>query len=222
MRSDDGTSRIKQHETDFRHSSHRRGDGRLGFTRVGGDAALAVGHDRGAGTEDRIRCRFHVSRFRWGQSAELSRKAKADYIFKMMNKLHWEGGRWSGILNFLSRQVFYDDPKYFCKGDDFANFLLQPESWQLDDPLHLLMIPYSQLLSPPTRNHQRKHLISVGGYKGGNRTIARTVIETVPDYLAEVPEDRNPGFLQWLQLNMPDVLSRVVSITDQTDSTFIW
>ncbi len=128
LRSDDGTSRIKQHETDFRHSSHRRGDGRLGFTRVGSDAALAVGHDRGAGTEDRIWRRCHVSRFRWGQSAELSRKAKADYIFKMMNKLHWEGGRWSGILNFLSQQVFYDDPKYFCKGDDFANFLLQPES----------------------------------------------------------------------------------------------
>ena len=89
---------------------------------------------------------------------------------------------------------------------------------QLGNVYFLKSNPYVTLTTPS----DARSVISVGGYKGGNRTIARTVIETVPDYLAEVPEDRNPGFLQWLQLNMPDVLSRVVSITDQTDSTFIW
>ena len=157
-----------------------------------------------------------------GKSAELSRKAKSDYIFTMMNKLHWEGGFWSGTLNFLSRRVFYDDPKYFCKGDDFANFLLEPEAWQLDDPEQFLMIPYSKLATQPKRNRVRTTTHSVGGAKGVGRTITRSVVEVVADYLAEAPEDRNPGFRAWMQCQMSDIYNRVIHITDQTDSSFVW
>lgn len=73
-----------------------------------------------------------------------------------------------------------------------------------------------------TRNRLRTFSISVGGSKGSDRTVTRKTWETVPDFLSEVPDDRNPGFLRWMQLNMPDVLSRVYSITDQTDSSFVW
>ena len=140
----------------------------------------------------------------------------------MMNKLHWEGGFWSGTLNFLSRRVFYDDPKYFCKGDDFANFLLEPEAWQLDDPEQFLMIPYSKLATQPKRNRVRTITYSVGGAKGEGRTITRSVVEVVADYLAEAPEDRNPGFRAWMQCQMSDIYNRVIHITDQTDSSFVW
>ena len=125
-------------------------------------------------------------------------------------------------MNFLSRRVFYDNPKYFCRGDDFANFLQQPESWQLDDPEHLLMIPYSQLATKPERKRTRTITHSVAESRGMGRTVTRTVVDTIADYLAEAPEDRNPGFRAWMQTRMGDVFSRVMQITDQTDSSFVW
>ena len=157
-----------------------------------------------------------------GKSAELSRKAKSDYIFKMMNKVHWEGGRWSGTLNFLSRQVFYDDPQYFCRGDDFANFLLQPESWQLNDPEFLLMIPYSQLKFKPTKSLTQSISFPIGGSKGGDssRTLTKEIM--VPDYYSETSEDRMPGFIMWAKQNLGETIQRILMITDQTDSSFAW
>ncbi len=151
---------------------------------------------------------------------EISRKAKADYIFTMMNKFHWEGGRWSGTLNFLSRVVFYDDPKYFCKGDDFANFLTEHDSSKINDPDYTLMIPYSQLSSEPIRSFVREYPIPATSHGGGKRT-RRMSIEFA-DYWTEVPEDRHPGFVTWMSQTMGDVYSRILKIDDQTDSSFVW
>jgi|LFRM01.1.fsa_nt_gb hypothetical protein len=38
-----------------------------------------------------------------------------------MTEVGTGGGSWVGFVNWAARAVFYDDPKYFCKGDDIAN-----------------------------------------------------------------------------------------------------
>lgn len=92
-----------------------------------------------------------------GRGKALSRKAKADFIFRKMTEVGTGGGSWVGFVNWAARAVFYDDPKYFCKGDDFANALLQPETPRLSKPEEYLMIPYSHLKEPRPTVQVIKH-----------------------------------------------------------------
>ena len=161
------------------------------------------------------------------KSPSLSRQAKADYIFRKMNEAKWDAGRWSGTLNYLSRRVFFDDPKYFCKGDGFINFLEAEKASELNDPSEFLMIPYSQLSTQPvieeTYIYRRHHgpVFSKGAVGGGSQTKEiRT--RTIPDYSSIVPEDYTPGFFAWAEKTYGNTWSRIRSITQDTDSSFKW
>ena len=165
----------------------------------------------------------------WGDhntDPEISRKAKADYIFKKMNDLYWEGDVWSRTLNFLSHQVFFDDPKFFCKGDGFVSFLNDFDSPDLGDPTKYLMIPYSQLSAPPVKEETFIHSRGIGPTNGKTisprRTIRERLSRKVPDYLAIAPEDIHPGFFRWGEQMYGETWFKIKEITDETDFTFTW
>ena len=158
--------------------------------------------------------------------ANLSRKAKADYIFRKMNDAARSMGIWSGFLNFLSRRVFYDDPKYFCKGDGFQNFKDHPRYSELNDPEKYLMIPYESLHVKHVKDEFRLRVVpghSVG--RGGHYVHPRTYTEkrVVPDYDRLTDEDDSPGFFGWLTTHYDDYTwKRIGEINNETDNSFKW
>jgi hypothetical protein len=144
----------------------------------------------------------------------LSRKAKADYIFRKMNEVGTGGGIWVGFVNWAARTAFYDDPKYFCKGDDFANALLQPETPRLANPDEYLMIPFSHL--------RDQRFTTVVKHWKGLPNHPRTKTFTYPDYMAESTDDRDPGWWAWAESIYGETWRKIQEITDATDSSFKW
>ena len=156
----------------------------------------------------------HVLPFIREDGKTLSRKAKADFIFRKMNEVGTEGGVWVGAVNWAARAVFYDDTKYFCKGDDFANALLQPETPRLAKPEEYLMIPYSHLKSPPT--------IKIVKHWHGLPNHPYTKTFFYPDYMETANEDRSPGLWVWAESVYGETWKKIKGITDATDSSFTW
>ena len=144
----------------------------------------------------------------------LSRKAKADFIFRKMNEVGTEGGVWVGAVNWAARAVFYDDTKYFCKGDDFANALLQPETPRLAKPKEYFMIPYSHLKKPPT--------IKIVKHWHGLPNHPYTKTFFYPDYMETANEDGSPGLWVWAESVYGETWKKIKGITDATDSSFTW
>ncbi len=145
----------------------------------------------------------------------LSRKAKADYIFRKMNDVGTGGGVWVGFVNWAARAAFYDDPKYFCRNDDFANALLQPETPRLARPEEYLMIPYSHLKEP------RPTIAVVKHWKGiPDHPLTKTF--TFPDYMGAANEDHSPGWWMWAESVYGETWRKIQEITDATDSSFKW
>ena len=145
----------------------------------------------------------------------LSRKAKADYIFTKMNAVGTGGGAWVGVVSWLARRVFYDDPKWFCPNDGFKNALTYSKTTRLDDPREYLMIPYGQLREPrPT--------VSVVRYLHGIRTPRNARTVQYPDYMKTTDDDTAPGWRGWAATTYGRTWTRIQEITDATDSTFTW
>ncbi len=148
-----------------------------------------------------------------GSKAELSRKAKADYIFRLMNDQAKGRGLWTGFLNWASRRVFYDSPKYFCRGDDFANFAHQPEFPRLNNPDQYLMIPYVALGYKPMKR-EKKFRNGIPNSKFGYKYVL------VPSYTDIATEDHFPGFIQWAESFYGATWGKIKEITSETDSSF--
>jgi RHS repeat-associated protein len=150
-----------------------------------------------------------------GRGKALSRKAKADFIFRKMTEVGTGGGSWVGFVNWAARAVFYDDPKYFCKGDDFANALLQPETPRLSKPEEYLMIPYSHLKEPRPTVQVVKH------WKGIPEHPVTKTFE-YPNYMEIANDDRHPGWWAWSESVYGGTWQKIQEITNETDSSFKW
>ena len=149
-----------------------------------------------------------------GRAKALSRKAKADFIFRKMNEVGTGAGGWVGFVNWAARAVFYDDPKYFCKGDDFANALRQPETPRLANPGEYLMIPFSHLKDP--------RYITVVKHWKGIPNHPRSKIFSYPNYMERSDDDIHPGWWAWAESVYGRTWKKIQEITDETDFSFKW
>jgi RHS repeat-associated protein len=161
----------------------------------------------------------HVLPFIREDGKTLSRKAKADFIFRKMNEVGTEGGVWVGAVNWAACAVFYDDTKYFCKGDDFANALLQPETPRLAKPEQYLMIPYSHLKEPrPTVVVKRWKRIHNTPHSDRRRSMK----VAYPDFMKDAPDDLFPGLWAWAESVYGETWKKIKRITNDTDASFSW
>ena len=156
----------------------------------------------------------HGVPFLRGCSKALSRKAKADFIFRKMTEVGRGGGAWVGFINWAARAVFYDDPKYFRKDDGFANALLQPETSRLANPDEYFMIPFSHLKAPrfATVAKSRKRIPN----------YPKSKVSSFPNYMERSADDINPGWWAWAESVYGKTWRKIQGITDETDSSFKW
>ena len=142
-----------------------------------------------------------------------SKMAKTDYICRKMNELSSHGPvAW--LWSQASKIVFYDNPKYFCAGDDFTNVLPLP-NWDNDNHL---MIPYFEL-PRDQRPYIRERIPGTGfSNKPGGVRYRRVIILNQ----RRPADDENGGWRGWARRYFGNTWSRASSINDQTDSSFQW
>lgn len=124
----------------------------------------------------------------------LSRKAKADSIFRLMNRHTGTSGFSIKLLNWGANLIFDGkDQDDFVAGDGFINPLTHSSVvFLLSDPAAYLMIPYERLprhLQPKTRKGK-------------------------PDYMTATRYDHSPGWVSWAKTAYAKVWNDLAAITD--------
>ncbi len=105
--------------------------------------------------------------------------------------------------------------------DVFLNFLKHPQSDELNNPDRYLMIPYVVLREKPvTRAAKTVSHGRAGGSIFGGKPVSQR--QEIPDYNAEVTEDRTPGFRAWAEQFYGSTWQKIQEITNETDSTYRW
>lgn len=122
----------------------------------------------------------------------LSRAAKADYLFMIMNDLvrPWQPG--AEALNYGARVFFIGDQiaSFARRKDGFVNVLLDTDLMsELNDPEKYLMIPESEI----------PRISAVPGPR-------------TSDPLRENPIDRHPGFSVWFRARYGSIWKQIESV----------
>jgi hypothetical protein len=129
----------------------------------------------------------------WGNTesaSELSKKSKADRLFRLLTSAHTGGNLLSRLLHPLTEATFLGgDESDFRRGDGFVNPLVdQTVVAALSAPQRYLMIPYDGLPGRPCTS-------------------------SGADYLAATPFDFAPGWFNWTRVAYQAVWPALVLIT---------
>lgn len=170
------------------------------------------------------------------QRKQISRLAKADRIFRLMNHHRAEMRRKWGyrddnavvrFLNKMSRSVFLDsakDAEFYVRGDGFANLFVplaqpagdqcptEPERMNATDTMRSFgaFIPRRTLAHPPLKTIKRVCLSS-----------GKLLHDRVPDHEALVAEEHETDLFSWFNAHYGPVMDDIRALDDQTGEELV-